>query len=86
MDAERELPPILLLAFGRNPRARLGWEAMSPSRRRAHLFGIFYYRTPDAQDRRISKMLDDAVSFAQRAAERRRIVADGSKSQRKSSK
>lgn len=85
MDAERELPPILLLAFGRNPRARFGWEAMSPSRRRAHLFGIFYYRTPDAQGRRIGKMLDDAASFAERAAERKRAVANGSKSKRKSS-
>jgi hypothetical protein len=31
-------------------------------------------------------MLDDAASFAERAAERKRIVANGSKTQRKSSK
>ena len=39
---------------------------MSASRRRAHLFGIFYYRTPDAQERRIDKMLDDAVTLAEK--------------------
>jgi uncharacterized protein YdeI (YjbR/CyaY-like superfamily) len=66
MDAERELPPVLQLAFGRHPRAREGWDGMSSSRRRGHLFGIFYYRTPDAQARRIDKMLDDASAFAEK--------------------
>jgi hypothetical protein len=51
MEAERELPPILELAFARHPRARQGWEMMSRSRRQGHLFGIFYYRTPEAQTR-----------------------------------
>jgi uncharacterized protein YdeI (YjbR/CyaY-like superfamily) len=60
MDAERELPPILQVAFARNPRARDGWEQMSPARRRSHLFGIFYYRTPEGRMRRIEKMMDDA--------------------------
>ena len=39
---------------------------MSASRRRAHLFGIFYYRTPDGQARRIDKMLDDATALAEK--------------------
>jgi uncharacterized protein YdeI (YjbR/CyaY-like superfamily) len=60
MEAEHELPPILQVAFARNPRARDGWDSMSPSRRRGHLFAIFYYRTPEAQGRRIEKMLEDA--------------------------
>jgi uncharacterized protein YdeI (YjbR/CyaY-like superfamily) len=64
MEAERELPPILQLAFARHPRAGEGWDGMSPSRRRGHLFGIYYYRTPDTQSRRIDKMLDDATAFA----------------------
>jgi hypothetical protein len=42
MEAERELPPILQVAFARHPTARAGWDSMSPSRRRGHLFGIFY--------------------------------------------
>lgn len=66
MDAERELPPILQLAFARQPRAREGWDAMSVARRRGHLFGIFYYRTPDGQRRRIEKMLEDATAVAER--------------------
>jgi uncharacterized protein YdeI (YjbR/CyaY-like superfamily) len=66
MDAERELPPILQLAFARNPGARQGWDAMPPSRRRGHLLGIFYYRTPEAQSRRIAKMLDDARALAEK--------------------
>ena len=66
MDAERELPPVLQVTFARHPRARDGWNAMSVSRRRGHLFGIFYYRTPDAQARRIGKMLEDAIAVAER--------------------
>jgi uncharacterized protein YdeI (YjbR/CyaY-like superfamily) len=60
-DAERELPPILQVAFARNLRAREGWERMSAARRRAHLLGIFYYRTPEARARRIEKMMDEAA-------------------------
>jgi uncharacterized protein YdeI (YjbR/CyaY-like superfamily) len=66
MQAEQELPPILQIAFARHPRAREGWDLMSASRRRGHLFGIFYYRTPDAQARRIDKMLDDANALAEK--------------------
>jgi len=67
MQAERELPPVLQRAFARHPRAREGWDGMSVSRRRGHLFGIFYYRIPDAQARRIDKMLDDATALAERS-------------------
>jgi uncharacterized protein YdeI (YjbR/CyaY-like superfamily) len=72
MDAERELPPILHVAFARHPRAREGWDRMSTSRRRGHLFGIFYYRTPDAQGRRIDKMLEDATALAEKMNDKRR--------------
>jgi len=60
MDAEREEPPILQVAFARNPRAREGWERMSVTRKRSHLFGIFGYRTPEARARRIEKMMEEA--------------------------
>ena len=66
MEAEHELPPVLQRAFAHHPRAREGWDGMSVSRRRGHLFGIFYYRTPDAQARRIEKMLDDATALAEK--------------------
>jgi len=67
MEAERELPPVLQVAFARHPRAREGWEAMSASRRRGHLFGIFYYRNPEAQAKRVEKMVDDAMAVAEKA-------------------
>jgi uncharacterized protein YdeI (YjbR/CyaY-like superfamily) len=72
MEAERELPPILQVAFARHPRAREGWDRMSVSRRRGHLFGIFYYRTPEARARRIDKMLDDANTLAEKLSNKKK--------------
>ena len=72
MEAERELPPVLQVAFARHPRAREGWEKMSASRRRGHLFGIFYYRTPEARARRIDKMLDDASALAEKMSNKKK--------------
>lgn len=66
MEAERELPPVLKAAFARDPRALAGWQRMSPSHRRGHLFGIFYYRSPEARDRRVTKTIEDAIAFAER--------------------
>jgi len=66
MEAERELPPLLQVAFARNPRAREGWEQMSLARRRSHLLGIFYYRTPEGRANRMQKMLDDATALAEK--------------------
>ena len=66
LEAERDLPPILHLAFSRHPRARLGWDRMSLACRRAHLLALYYYRTPDAQARRIDKMLEDAAARAKK--------------------
>jgi len=64
MEAERDLPPILQVAFARNLAAREGWERMSASRRRGHLLGIFYYRSPEARARRVAKVVDDAARLA----------------------
>ena len=72
MEAERELPPILKLAFAREPRALAGWQRMSSSHRRGHLLAIFYYRTPDARDRRIAKTIEDALAFAARKTRKER--------------
>jgi uncharacterized protein YdeI (YjbR/CyaY-like superfamily) len=65
MEAERELPPILQLAFRRSPRAAEQWERMSPSHRRAHLFGIFYYRTPEARANRVTKCVEELLQRAE---------------------
>jgi hypothetical protein len=70
MDAEHGLPPVLRLAFAREPRALEGWNAMSPLQRRNHLFGIFHYRTPEAQARRIDKTLQEASAVAERRLEK----------------
>jgi len=70
MEAERELPPILKLAFAREPRALAGWQRMSLLHRRGHLLAIFYYRTPEARDRRIAKVIEDALAFADRKPKR----------------
>jgi Domain of unknown function (DUF1905)/Bacteriocin-protection, YdeI or OmpD-Associated len=82
MDAERELPPILQLAFARDPGTRQGWDSMPPSRRRGHLFGIFYYRTPEAQSRRIAKMLDDARAVAEKIETKENKVRGSSRRRR----
>src|SRR6266566_3100971 len=50
----------------RVPRADQGWQSMTRLQRRGHLLGIFYYRSPEARDRRIAKMLDDALAHAER--------------------
>jgi len=66
MEAEHELPPLLQVAFAREPRAREGWQCMSPSRRRGHLLAIFYYRSPDARARRVAKAVQDAAELAEK--------------------
>ena len=42
MEAERELPPVIASALGRNAKAKQGWERMSVTHRRAHLMAVFY--------------------------------------------
>ena len=66
MEAELDLPPVLKLAFARDPRAYLGWQSMTPLQRRGHLLGIFYYRSPEARDRRIAQVLGDALARAEK--------------------
>jgi Domain of unknown function (DUF1905)/Bacteriocin-protection, YdeI or OmpD-Associated len=66
MEAELDLPPILKLAFARDPHAYQGWQSMTPLQRRYYLLGIFYCRTPESRDRRIAKMLEDALTRAKK--------------------
>lgn len=70
MEAERELPPMIQLAFARNPRAREGWEQMSATARRGQLLAIFYYRTPESRARRLAKVLNEAAARAEKKAGR----------------
>ena len=64
MEGERELPPILAAAFRARPRARIGWQKMTPAHRRAHLMAVFHYRTPESQQKRVEKLCDDAEKKA----------------------
>jgi len=66
MEAERELPPLIKAAFARDPRALEGWTKMSPTQRRGNLLAIFYYRSPEARERRLAKVIDDALAKVSR--------------------
>lgn len=66
MEAERELPPAVKLAFSSDPRALAGWRLMTPTRRRSLLIAIFYYRSPDARARRLEKVVAEAIAFAEK--------------------
>jgi uncharacterized protein YdeI (YjbR/CyaY-like superfamily) len=61
LEAERELPPMMQLAFRQNPLAREKWEQMPASHRRQHLFSIFYYREPESRARRFAKAMEEML-------------------------
>jgi uncharacterized protein YdeI (YjbR/CyaY-like superfamily) len=63
-DGEQNPPPILEAEFVRNPKAKKGWELMPPSHRRSHLWGIFYYKTPESRARRMAKAIEQMVAYA----------------------
>jgi uncharacterized protein YdeI (YjbR/CyaY-like superfamily) len=69
MEGEREMPPILQVAFRRQPRALAGWRAMTPVQRRGHLLGIFYYQSPESRQKRTDKAVAEALKIAERGAE-----------------
>jgi uncharacterized protein YdeI (YjbR/CyaY-like superfamily) len=64
MEGERELPPILKAAFLRQPLARAGWEAMTPTQRRNHLLGIFHYQSAKSREARTAQAVEDALRVA----------------------
>ena len=64
MEGEKELPPVLEAAFLKVPSARKGWERMTVTQRRRHLLGVFHYQGPDARQRRVEKVVEDAVRMA----------------------
>ena len=66
MEAEQELPPLLRVALDRNPQARVGWELMPAGHRRGHLLGIFGYRNPESQARRVAKAMEEMIQYAKR--------------------
>lgn len=66
MEGEAEPPPILRVAFQRQPEARRGWELMTPTQRRNHLLGIFYVQTVNGRERRAAKAIENCLLVARR--------------------
>jgi hypothetical protein len=64
MEAEKELPPAILAAFQLRPRAKAGWQKMTPTQRRMELFGVHAYKTPESLRKRIAKLCDTAEKRA----------------------
>jgi uncharacterized protein YdeI (YjbR/CyaY-like superfamily) len=67
MEGEEEPPPVLRAAFRRQPRALEGWNALTPTQRRNHLLGIFYYETVEGRERRAAKVVEVALRAADRS-------------------
>ena len=72
MEGELETPPILRMAFQRQPLAEQGWKAMTAVQRRRHLLGIFYYRTPESREKRVERMMEEALTVAERTRAKRK--------------
>ncbi len=72
MDAERDLPPLMQLAFRQNPKAQAAWDGMSRAHRRSHLFSIFYYRTPEARTNRVQKCVKEMLERVEKTAGHRK--------------
>jgi uncharacterized protein YdeI (YjbR/CyaY-like superfamily) len=64
MEGEQELPPVIAAAFRRRPKAKAGWEKMTAVQRRQHLLGVFYYQSPEAREKRVGKLCDEAEKRA----------------------
>jgi uncharacterized protein YdeI (YjbR/CyaY-like superfamily) len=66
MEGEKELPPVLEVAFRRAPAARKGWEAMTEGKRRSNLMAVFYYQSPEAREKRVRKVVEECLEAAKK--------------------
>ena len=66
MEGEKELPPVIDVAFRGTPAARKGWEAMTKAQRRSNLMAVFYYQSPEARQKRVRKVVEDCLKVASR--------------------
>jgi uncharacterized protein YdeI (YjbR/CyaY-like superfamily) len=66
MEGEKELPPVIEVAFRGTPAARKGWEAMTQAQRRSGLLAVFYYQSPEARGKRVQKLVEDCLRAAKR--------------------
>ena len=66
MEGEKELPPVMEVAFRGTPAARKGWEKMTEMQRRANLMAVFYYQSPEAREKRVRKVVENCLRVAER--------------------
>jgi hypothetical protein len=66
MEAEKELPPAIVAAFRLRPKAKTGWQKLTPTQRRMELFGVHAYKTPESLHKRIAKLCDLAEKRAEK--------------------
>jgi hypothetical protein len=64
MEAEIELPPLIQQAFRARPKAAAGWKNMTETQRRNGLMAVFHYQTPEARQKRLARLCDDAEQRA----------------------
>ena len=64
MEGEKELPPVIAAAFRRRPKAKAGWAKMTQTQRRGELMAVFYYKSPEAREKRVGKLCDLAEKKA----------------------
>jgi uncharacterized protein YdeI (YjbR/CyaY-like superfamily) len=64
MEGEKELPPVLEIAFRRVPIAKQGWDAMTATQRQSSLFAIFHYQSPEAREKRKKKVVEACIKAA----------------------
>jgi len=72
MEAERELPPALRLAFTRDPRALEGWESHDAERYRPRIIIcnllLSFARGPAVDVSK--KVVDEAIAIAEKKSDR----------------
>lgn len=66
MEGLIEPPPILRVAFQRQPDARRGWELMTPTQRKNHLLGIFFSQTVQGRQCRAARAIESCIAVARR--------------------
>jgi uncharacterized protein YdeI (YjbR/CyaY-like superfamily) len=59
MEGEKELPPIIAVAFRKRPRAKAGWEKLTVAHRRQHLLAVFSYQSPESREKRVQKLCEE---------------------------
>ncbi|HEY4379661.1 MAG TPA: YdeI/OmpD-associated family protein [Acidobacteriaceae bacterium] len=64
MEGERELPPVIDVAFRKRPKARIGWGKMTPTQKQRGIMAVFYYQSPEARQKRVDKLCDEAEERA----------------------